>query len=180
MSLPEHCFILSLPRSGSTLLSAILDQRLGIISPPESSFPQILGKISAQERSDTLRLAALYIASTFSGTPLSLEESRECMEGGDGEILTKLGLALAGKLGRDPGQVKLVIWKTTRTVSFTEVPMATGGKFIVLRRHPLNVFESQFRVHFGKNNRKPFRFASFRESYEAAFASLPKNRAASG
>lgn len=157
------------------MLSAILDQRRGIISPPESSFPQILGEISAEERNDPRRLAALYIASTFSGTPLSLEESMACMSGGDEEILTNLGLALAEKIGRDPAKVGVIVWKTTRTVSFMDVPKALGGKFVVLRRHPLNVFESQFRVHFGKNNRKPFRFASFRESYESAFAKLPEN-----
>jgi hypothetical protein len=56
------------------------------------------------------------------------------------------------------------------------VPLATGGKFIVLRRNPHNVFESQFRVGFGEKNRNPFRFAIFRESYEHAFARLPRER----
>src|SRR5437588_295373 len=49
-----------------------------------------------------------------------------------------------------------------------------GGRFIVLRRNPLNVFESQFRVEFGRNNRNALRFAAFAESYEAAFSRLPK------
>lgn len=172
----EHCLILSLPRSGSTLLSAILDQRHGVISPPESSFPQILGEITPEERADPLRLAALYVASTYSGTPLSLAESQACMTGTDTEILTNIALALASKLGRDPGKVRMAIWKSTRTVSFMDVINRDSGKIVILRRHPLNVFESQFRVHFGLNNRKPFRFASFRESYESAFASCPKDR----
>jgi hypothetical protein len=36
------------------------------------------------------------------------------------------------------------------------------------------VFESQFRFHFGANNRNPLRFAVFRESYESGFARIPK------
>ena len=109
MSQLAHCLILSLPRSGSTLLSAILDQRHGIISPPESSFPQILSELTPGERSDPLRLAALYVASTYSGTPLSLAESQACMSVTDNEILTNIALALASKLGRDPGKVKMAI-----------------------------------------------------------------------
>ena len=40
----------------------------------------------------------------------------------------------------------------------------------------MNVFESQFRVGFGENNRRPWRFALFLQSYEHAFAQLPKCR----
>jgi hypothetical protein len=43
-------------------------------------------------------------------------------------------------------QVKAVVWKTTRIVGRWKVFARAGGRFIVLRRNPLNVFESQFRV----------------------------------
>jgi len=175
---PFHmlAYILSLPRSGSTVLTSLLDQRAGVVCPPESSFPQILGVISRKERSDPRRLAALYIASTFPGTPLDLDEAEACMRGDDTEVLTKLGCSLAAKLGRDPGLVRTIVWKTTRTIGMNAAPIRSGGRFIVLRRHPHNVFESQFRVHFGANNRRPGRFALFRESYEHAFAKLPADR----
>ena len=154
----------------------MLDRRKGVISPPESSFPQVLGELAPDERRDPRGLAALYIASTFPGTPLSLDESEACMRGDDGEILVEIGRALAAKLGREPSEVALVVWKTTRTICMNRGPLATGGRFVILRRHPHNVFESQFRVHFGRNNRRPFRFAAFRESYESAFRRIPPER----
>lgn len=172
----QLAFILSLPRSGSTVLTSMLDQRKGVISPPESSFPQVLGELTARERTDPRRLAALYIASTFPGTPLGLEEAAECMHGSDEEILGKLGKALAAKLGRAPHDVCLVVWKTTRTICMNRSPLATAGRFVILRRHPHNVFESQFRVHFGLHNRRAWRFALFRESYESAFADIPAEK----
>jgi hypothetical protein len=55
-------------------------------------------------------------------------------------------------------------------------PLATNGRFIIIRRNPQNVFESQFRVDFGKNNRNPYRYAIFRESYELAFSWIPATR----
>ena len=174
--MPQLAYILSLPRSGSTVLSALLDKRKGIVSPPESSFPQVLGVISRKEREDRRWLAALYIGATFPPTPLSLDDAEACMTGSDEEILIALGKAVAVKLDRDPEQLRAIVWKTPRTVGMHRTPLATQGKFIILRRNPHNVFESQFRVDFGKSNRNPYRFAIFRESYEHAFGRLPKNR----
>lgn len=174
--MPQLAYILSLPRSGSTVLSAMLDRKKGIISPPESSFPQVLGEMTPDERADRRRMAALYLGATFPPTPLYLDDAEACMTGSDAEILIALGLACAEKLGRNPVEVKAVVWKTPRTVGMHTVPLATGGKFILLRRNPHNVFESQFRVGFGENNRNPFRFAIFRESYEHAFSRLPRER----
>jgi hypothetical protein len=169
-------FILSLPRSGSTVLSAMLDRKKGIVSPPESVFPQMLGTVTPEERADKRWLAALYLGSTFTPTPLTLEDAQECMVGSNEEILVALGKACAVKLSRDPEQVEAVVWKTPRMVSMHEGPLSTGGKFVVLRRNPHNVFESQFRVEFGKKNRNPYRFALFLESYENAFSRLPEER----
>lgn len=172
----NHAFILSLPRSGSTVLTSMLDSRKGVISPPESSFPQMLGLATTKKDREPERLAALYLASTFPGTPLSLEEAARCMQGSDEEILTSIGLSLAEKAGRNAEDIRSIIWKTTRTISMNGGPLATNGRFVILRRHPHNVFESQFRVHFGLHNRRPFRFAFFRQSYEWAFSQIPKNR----
>jgi hypothetical protein len=169
-------FILSTPRSGSTVLAAMLDRRRGIVSPPESSFPQVLGAIRAKERSDPRWLAALYFGSTFTPSPLSMDEAEACMKGSNQEILTALGMATAAKFGRSADEISAIVWKTPRTVGMHAGPLSTDGKFIILRRNPHNVFESQFRVGFGVNNRRPFRFAVFRESYENAFARLPAHR----
>ena len=54
--------------------------------------------------------------------------------------------------------------------------LSTKGRFVVLRRNPHNVFESQLWVSFGDNNRNPYRFAIFQESYEHAFARIPDER----
>lgn len=170
---PQLAYILSLPRSGSTVLSALLDKRKGVVSPPESSFPQVLGIISPKERADLRWLAALYIGATFPPTPLSMDDAEACMDGSNEDILIALGKAVAVKLDRDPSMVKSIVWKTPRTVGMHACPLSTNGKFIVLRRNPHNVYESQFRVDFGKNNRNPYRFAIFRESYEHAFSRLP-------
>lgn len=172
-SQPTLAYILSLPRSGSTVLSALLDKRKGIVSPPESSFPQVLGTITQKERADRRWLAGLYIGATFPPTPLSLDDAETCMVGSNEDILIALGRAVAVKLDRDPSLIHTIVWKTPRTVGMHRCPLETKGKFIILRRNPHNVFESQFRVEFGKNNRNPFRFAVFRESYEHAFSRLP-------
>lgn len=170
-------FILSLPRSGSTVLTAILDRKSGIICLPESSFPQILQRLDRKALSCSQTLAAYYLASTFPGSPLEFEEIVPYMKGEPSEMLTAIGVATAIKLGRDPDKLKTVVWKTTRTIGMNQYPIKnTTGKFLLLRRNPLNVFESQFRVGFGINNRKPYRFALFRESYESAFACLPEER----
>lgn len=174
--MPQLAYILSLPRSGSTVLSAMLDKQKGVVSPPESSFPQVLGVATAEERRNPRKLAALYIGATFPPTPLSLADAESCMQGSNEEILIALGRMVAMKLGRDPSQLKAIVWKTPRTVGMHQAPLETRGRFIVLRRNPHNVFESQFRVQFGENNRNPYRFAVFRESYEHAFSRLPSER----
>jgi len=169
-------FIVSLPRSGSSVLSAMLDQRQGLVSVPESAFPQILGKIRPSERADRRWLAALYHGAAMSPTPLTMNEAEECMVGTNQEILTRIGLAVARKMGRNPAEIQAVSWKTPKVTAALEAPLSTNGIFVVLRRNPHNVFESQFRFHFGANNRKPLRFAIFRESYESGFARIPKSR----
>jgi hypothetical protein len=173
---PKLGFILSLPRSGSTVLSALLDRKKGVVSPPESVFPQMLGTVSQTERTNRRWMAALYLGSTFPPTPLNLDDAEACMQGSNEEILIALGKAVAAKLNRDPNLVNTVVWKTPRMVGMHQGPLSTQGKFVVLRRNPHNVFESQFRVEFGKKNRNSYRFALFRESYEYAFSRLPKDR----
>jgi hypothetical protein len=174
-------FILSQPRSGSTVLSAMLDRRKGVVCLPESSFPQVLGTISRNERQDKRWLAALYLGSTFPPrpkppTPLTIDDAEACMNGSNEEILIALGKAVAAKIGHDPADVNTVIWKTTRNIGMHRGPLSTSGKFVVLRRHLHNIYDSQFRVDFGIRNRNPYRFGVFTQSYEHAFSRLPSGR----
>jgi hypothetical protein len=168
-------YILSLPRSGSSVLSAMMDQMRGVVSVPESAFPQVLGMIKTKERANKRWLAALYLGATMSPTPLSIDDAEECMTGTNHEILVQIGMAVARKMGREESEIKAVVWKTPKVTAALRGPLSTHGRFVVLRRNPHNVFESQFRFHFGANNRNPLRFAVFRESYESGFARIPKN-----
>jgi len=174
-------FIVSQPRSGSTVLSAMLDRRKGVVCLPESSFPQVLGSITKTERHDKRWLAALYLGSTFPPrpkppTPLTIDDAEACMNGSNEEILLALGKAVASKIGHNPAEVNTVIWKTTRTIGLHRGPLSTSGKFVVLRRHLHNIYDSQFRVDFGIRNRNPYRFGVFTQSYEHAFSRLPSGR----
>jgi hypothetical protein len=174
-------FIISQPRSGSTVLSAMLDRHKGMVCLPESSFPQVLGAITKKERQDNRWLAALYLGSTFPPrpkppTPLTIDDAEACMNGSNEEILITLGKAVAAKIGHNPAEVNTVIWKTTRTIGLHRGPLSTSGKFVVLRRHLHNIYDSQFRVDFGIRNRNPYRFGVFTQSYEHAFSRLPSGR----
>jgi len=172
---PALACVYSLPRSGSTVLIAELDRLKGVVCLPESYFPQILELLTQDELSDPAKLAAFFLASSPSGSLLSFEEAQTCMVPADWKkTLVRLGLACALKTNRNPSQVAIVIWKTTRIVGRWRLFAEAGGRFLVLRRNPLNVFDSQFRVDFGRYNRNPFRFAAFLESYEAVFSRLPK------
>jgi hypothetical protein len=170
-------FILSQPRSGSTVLSAMLDRRKGVVCLPESSFPQVLGAITKKERQDKRWLAALYLGSTLPPlpkppTPLTLNEVEDCIRGEDEEILYNIGHAVAKKLGRKANEITHVVWKTTRTPGLQSLPQSLGGKFVILRRCIYNVYLSQFSVQFGEKNRNPLRFALVNQSYEHAFSKL--------
>jgi hypothetical protein len=168
----EHVFIISEPRSGSTVLTAMLDRRRGMLSMPESSFPQVLGYLTAEERNDPRRLAAIYLGSTFVPTPLAFEEIVSCMSDDDREVLDQLARATAAKVGRNPADVVYAAWKTVRTIGMHRVIEALDAKVVILRRHPHNVFESQFRFSYGVRNRRPLRYAFFNQSYEKAFSTL--------
>lgn len=168
----QHAFVISEPRSGSTVLTAMLDRRKGMLSMPESSFPQVLGYLKDHERTDPRRLAGIYLGSTFVPTPLKFAEIESCMVGNDREILDQLARATAVAVGRDPQQLNCVIWKTVRTIGMHRVLEDLDARVVILRRHPHNVFESQSRFSYGVRNRKPLRYAVFRQSYEAAFAKL--------
>ena len=91
-----HAFVISEPRSGSTVLTAMLDRRKGVLSMPESSFPQVLGYLRRAERTDPRRLAAIYLGSTFVPTPLKFSEIESCMTGSDQNVLDQLAGATAG------------------------------------------------------------------------------------
>jgi hypothetical protein len=98
------------------------------------------------------------------------------MKGTNRDILINLGLALAAKIGRNPAEITTVVWKATRVVGMHAGPLSTDGRFVVLRRSRLNVFESQFRVGWGLRNRHPYRYAVFARSYEHAFSKLPAEK----
>jgi hypothetical protein len=81
--MPQLAYILSQPRSGSTVLTAILDKRKGVVCMPEASFPQVLGQISKKERMDRRWMADLHVGSTFTATALNLEDAEKCLDAFD-------------------------------------------------------------------------------------------------
>lgn len=172
----QSIFIVSIPRSGSTLLTKMLDGYADVICPPESFFPAVLNELDDDALLDKRTTAALFVASCSDGSPLTLEEATGCICQNKKATLESLALAIAVKIGRDPLTIRTVVWKFTRMVGCWKFAYEMGGKFIVLHRNILNVYESQFRVHFGEKNKNPARFALFAASYQVAFYRYPSSK----
>ena len=146
---PSLACVYSLPRSGSTALIVELDRLKGVICLPESYFPQILELLSPGELSDSRRLAALYLASSPSGSLLSFEEAQACMvPNNHAKTLVNLGLASALKTNRDPTQVVIVIWKTTRIISCWKLFLEVGGPKTNMLVRNSNLPKAHLRMNF--------------------------------
>lgn len=169
----QHSFIISLPRSGSTVLTRMLSSRDDVICLPETFFPHLLDYISPAEWGDRRWVAALFVASCSDGSPLTLEEAMECIGESHEGSLQRIALKVAAKDGRDPSAIKAAVWKATRLVGSHRTIDRIGGRCVILHRPLLNVYESQFRVPFGDRNRAACRFALFAASYDAAFRHYP-------
>jgi hypothetical protein len=169
----QHNFILSLPRSGSTVLTRMLANRKDVLCLPETFFPHLADHLSNDDWVDARKIGALFVASCSDGSPLTLDEASDCVCANPLSTLNRIAMLVATKEGRDPAEINAVVWKSTRLVGSVRVASSTGGRFLVLHRPRLNVFESQFRVPFGKRNENPMRFALFAASYDAAFQTLP-------
>jgi hypothetical protein len=172
----QSVFVVSLPRSGSTVLTNLLDGYEDVVCPPESFFPAVLELLDESEMSDKRKIAGLFVVSCSDGSPLTLDEAEECIYPSKHATLNALALAISAKLGRDPDKIRTVVWKFTRMVGQWQFAAVSEGRFIILRRNLLNVYESQFRVPFGAKNRNPLRFALFAASYEVAFGAYPVDR----
>ena len=169
-------FIVSVPRSGSTVLTSMLDRYTGVASLPECGFPQLLAYVTPSQWSDKLLMAAAYLRACFGGSLLSLDEAAACIVDDQKQSLINLGLAEAAKAGRCTDNVTWVVWKTTRLVASWASLAAMGGRFAIIRRNALNVFESYLRTDFAYKNRTPRRFALYFVGYEAIFDRYPKDR----
>ncbi len=165
--------IYSLPRSGSTVLTAELDRFEGVVCVPEAYFPQILAFLPEQDLASRQTLARVFLATCDAGFSLSLAELESAIVPGHWrETFVEIGLRCAEKAGRDRESVKAIVWKSTRMLTGYAAMRDAGARFVILRRNPINVFDSQFRVGFGIHNRNPLRFAAFRQSYEALFYAM--------
>jgi hypothetical protein len=170
----QRLFIVSLPRSGSTVLTTMLDQYQDVLCLPESYFPALLDTLDRHELGNPERVAALFMATCLDGSPLTFAEAMDCVRNDKLATLEAIESKVAVKYGRDPGSINIVVWKYTRYVGRLPDLDRYHGHFVILRREPLNVFESQFRVDFGEKNRSTLRFALFESSYKAAFSAYPK------
>lgn len=167
--------IVSLPRSGSTVLTAELDRFEGVVCVPETYFPQILDFLPAEELQSPKRLAQVFLATCDAGFLLDQGELEQLIQPDDWrKTFISIGLCCAEKAGRDPYAIRAIVWKSTRMLTGFQRMQGAGAKFVILRRNPINVYESQFRVDFGIHNRNIIRFAAFRQSYEALFTELQK------
>jgi hypothetical protein len=172
----QQNFIISLPRSGSTVLTRLLSTRNDVICLPECFFPHLLDHLTPSDWKDRRMVAALLIASCSDGCPLSLDEASECISDNSLATLKNIAIAVAAKEERDPAALRSAVWKSTRLVGSNSSITRLGARFIILHRARLNVYESQFRVPFGTRNENPSRFALFAASYDAAFRRYPSER----
>jgi hypothetical protein len=170
----QHNFVISLPRSGSTVLTRMLSSREDVMCLPETCFPHLLDHLTNAEWEDRRWVAALYLASCSDGSPLTLEEAILCISPSHEMSLRNIALKVAAKSGRNPKNIRAVVWKSTRLVGSSKSIAGIGGRYLILHRPRLNVYESQFRVPFGKLNHAPSRFALFAASYDAAFRRYPR------
>lgn len=171
----QRLFIVSLPRSGSTVLTTMLDQYEDFLCLPESYFPALLETLTVEDFARPDSIAALFLASCLDGSPITLEEAQQCIGKNRSETLAAVENKVAEKFGRTPDSFRVVVWKYTRFVGMLPNYQRGSSHFVVLKRNPLNVFESQFRVHFGEKNRSSARFALFEASYIAAFSKYPRD-----
>jgi hypothetical protein len=172
----QQTFITSLPRSGSTLLTRMLSRRSDVVCLPETFFPHLLDHLSSDEWKDRRWVSALFVASCTDGSPLTLEEAMECIVCCREESLQRIALKVATKDGREPDSIKAAVWKATRLIGSHRVIDGMDGRYLILHRPRLNVYESQFRVPFGIHNRNACRFALFAASYTAAFRNYSTDR----
>jgi hypothetical protein len=172
----KHSFIVSLPRSGSTVLTRLISSREDVVCLPETFFPHLLDHISERDSKDARRMAAMFVASCPDGCPLTLDEAEECVSHEHAQTLSKIALKVATKEGRNPDLIKSAVWKSTRLVGSNKSIAKLDARFIILTRPRLNVYESQFRVPFGARNKNPARFALFASSYDAAFRRYPSGK----
>ncbi|MBJ7396644.1 MAG: sulfotransferase [Akkermansiaceae bacterium] len=172
----EKLFVSSIPRSGSTILTNILDRYEDVFCLPESFFPVALDCVDTDEWNRKDHIAALFIVSCSDGSPLTFEEARSCIRDSKEETLDAIAEFAMRKAGRDPATVHIVVWKYTRLIGRWKFAASTHGRFLILKRNPLNVYLSQFRVPFGQKNKNPWRFALFEASYIAAFKTYPESK----
>lgn len=165
--------VFSLPRSGSTVLTAQLDEIKGIVCVPENYFPCLISFLDNWESCSEEILAELFLAATDDKNILNYYEVLSCIQKDNlSKTFVGIGLLVASKAGRSVEDVKAVVWKTTRLVSGFSALKEAGFKFVLLQRNPLNVLGSQFRVGFGEKNRRPLRFVLFNYSYQSVFRDI--------
>lgn len=170
----NHILIVSLPRSGSTVLTNLLDLREDIVCLPECMFPPLIDMLELAEFRKKRKVAEMFLASCTDGFPMSVEEIERCIMDTPTETIDSIVAAFTRLSGRDPDKIRAFVWKSTRMVGCHQFWQESGGRFVILKRPPLNVYESQFRVHFGQKNRNPIRFALFESSYRIAFRNYPE------
>lgn len=151
----------------------MLDKYEDVLCLPETFFPGVVELVDDAEWKNRRWMAALFVVSCSDGSPLELDEAEACIRASRPDTLEALAVAITLKAGRDPAKIRTVVWKFTRMVGCWRFAASVGGRFIILRRNLLNVYESQFRVPFGDKNRKPARFALFAASYDAAYSGYP-------
>ncbi len=158
------------------MLSAQLDSVKGIVCVPENYFPFLLFFDENWRERPREELAKLFLESTDDSSILDYDEVLSCLTGNSlRRALIEIGLRIAEKTGRKREGVRAVVWKTTRLVSGYSLPESLGFRFILLQRNFLNVYQSQFRVEFGRLNRDPIRFVLFGYSYMSIFKKIDRH-----
>jgi len=147
-------FVYSVPRSGSTYFTKLLEDKKGYVVMPETYLHLAL-------TSEDFELSEKSVSSCMPDDfPISNIELYNYLIKSNDKLNDFLSLI------KEKFAPEYLVLKTTRLLGYAnKVNINYEYRNIWIDRNPLNIFESLTRVSFGENNSNPLRFAVWYSSY---------------